>query len=125
MGSIHCALEIIIYKPTAPQLCLLVIDACCSTLFYSRLCPSTAGSSPPPESPIFLCPLLSLSIPLPVVPQCQLSNDRCLLCQTNRVTCLLFHFLALCQCKFIPAVRSNGKLCNDYITIFIECTSKC
>ena len=47
----------------------------CSILFYSRLCPSTAGSSPPPESSNFLCPLLSLSIPLPVVPQCHLSND--------------------------------------------------
>ena len=44
-------------------------------LFYSRLCPSTAGSSPPPESSIFLCPLLSLSIPLLVAPQCHLSND--------------------------------------------------
>ena len=46
-----------------------------SILFYSRLCPSTAGSSPPPESSIFLCPLLSLSIPLPVAPQRHLSND--------------------------------------------------
>ena len=44
-------------------------------LFYSILCPSTAGSSPPPESSIFLCPLLSLSIPLPVAPQCHLSYD--------------------------------------------------
>ena len=44
-------------------------------LFYSRLCPSTAGSSPPPESSIFLCPLLSSSIPLLVAPQCHLSND--------------------------------------------------
>ena len=46
-----------------------------SILFYSRLCPSTAGSSPPPESSIFLCPLLSWFIPLPVAPQCHLSND--------------------------------------------------
>ena len=46
-----------------------------SILFYSRLCPSTAGSSPPPESSTLLCPLLSLSRPLPVVPQCHLSND--------------------------------------------------
>ena len=44
-------------------------------LFYSRLCPSTTGSSPPPESSTFLCPLLSLSIPLLVAPQCHLSND--------------------------------------------------
>ena len=43
-------------------------------LFYSRLCPSTARSSPPPKASNFLCPLLSLSIPLPVVPQCHLSN---------------------------------------------------
>ena len=35
-----------------------------SILFYSRLCPSTARSIPPPESSIFLCPLLSLSIPV-------------------------------------------------------------
>ena len=46
-----------------------------SILFCPGLCPSTAGSSPPPESPIFLCPLLSLSIPLPVAPQCHLSKD--------------------------------------------------
>ena len=37
-------------------------------LFCSRLCPSTAGSSPPPEPSDFLCPLLSLPIPLPVDP---------------------------------------------------------
>ena len=43
-------------------------------LFHSKLCPSSAGSSPPPESPNFLCPLLSLSIPLPVAPQCLLSQ---------------------------------------------------
>ena len=42
---------------------------------YSRLCPSTAASSPLPESSNFLCPLLFLSIPLPVAPQCHLSND--------------------------------------------------
>ena len=33
--------------------------------FCSGLCPSTAGSSPQPESSSFLCPLLSLSILLP------------------------------------------------------------
>ena len=44
-------------------------------LFCSILdCPSIAGSSPPPESFIFFCPLLSLSIPLPVAPQSHLSN---------------------------------------------------
>ena len=41
--------------------------ACGSVLFCSRLCPSTAGSSPLPESSNFLCPLLSLSIPPPDV----------------------------------------------------------
>ena len=46
-----------------------------SILFYFRLCLSTAGSSPPPDSSIFLCPLLSLSIPLLVAPQCHLSNN--------------------------------------------------
>ena len=51
-------------------------DICTSDLvFYSRLCPSTAGSSPPPVSSNFLCPLLSLSIPLLVAPQCHLSDD--------------------------------------------------
>ena len=45
-------------------------------LFHSILgCPSTAGSSPPPESSIFLSPLLSSSIPLLVAPQCHLSHD--------------------------------------------------
>ena len=38
----------------------------CFILFCSRLCPSTAGSNPPSESSNFLCPLLSLSILLPV-----------------------------------------------------------
>ena len=42
--------------------------------FYSRQCPSTARMSPSPESN-FLCPLLSLSIPFPVAPQCHLSSD--------------------------------------------------
>ena len=37
-----------------------------SILFYSRLSPSIAGSSPPPQSSNFLCPLLSLSILLPL-----------------------------------------------------------
>ena len=46
-----------------------------STLFYSRLCPSTVGSSSLQESSIFPCPLLSLSIQLPVAPQCHLSNN--------------------------------------------------
>ena len=46
-----------------------------SILSCSRLCPSIAGSSHPPESSNFLCPLLSLFIPLPVAPQCHLSNN--------------------------------------------------
>ena len=46
-----------------------------SNLFYSGLCHSTAGSTPPPESSSFLCPVLSLSIPLPFALQCHLSND--------------------------------------------------
>ena len=41
-------------------------------LLYYRLCPSTAGNSPLPESSNFLRLLLSLFIPLPVVPQCHL-----------------------------------------------------
>ena len=44
-------------------------------LVYSRLCRSTTGSISPLESAIFLCPLLSSSIPLLVAPQCHLSND--------------------------------------------------
>ena len=43
--------------------------------FYVKLGRSTAGSSPPPQSPTFLCPLLSLSIPFSAAPQCHLSND--------------------------------------------------
>ena len=54
-------------------------------LFYSRLCPCTAGSSPAPESPNFVYPCLSLSIPLPVAPQCHLSND--VVCVCVRVRC--------------------------------------
>ena len=45
-------------------------------LFYSRLCPSTAGRSPPPESSNFFCPLLSLSILLPFAPQCPLLSHN-------------------------------------------------
>ena len=44
-----------------------------STVFYSKLFPST-GSSHLPECPNFLCPLLSLSIRFHVAPQCHLSN---------------------------------------------------
>ena len=43
-------------------------------LFYFRLCPATAGSSPQPQSSISLCPLLSVSTLLTVAPQCHLSN---------------------------------------------------
>ena len=46
-----------------------------SILFCSRLCPSTAESIPLSEFSNFFCLLLSLSIPLPVAPQCHLSND--------------------------------------------------
>ena len=53
----------------------IFLNRCAAILFYSRLCPSTAGSSPPQESSIFLCPLLSSSIPLLVAPQYHLSND--------------------------------------------------
>ena len=80
-----------------------------SILFYSRLCPSTAGSSPPPESSIFLCPLLSSSTPLLVAPQCHLSNDVL-------VFRLILHplsasgWFALCH---ILWVRETGSLiCN-------------
>ena len=41
----------------------------CSTLLCSSLCPSTAGSSPPPESSSFVFPSLSLSFLPPVAPQ--------------------------------------------------------
>ena len=51
------------------------LGGCYSILSYSMLCPSTAGSSPLPESSIFLCPLLSLSILLPFGPPCHLSNN--------------------------------------------------
>ena len=46
----------------------------CSLLFSSRLCPSTAGSSPLPESFNFVCLLLSMSILLLVAPECHLSK---------------------------------------------------
>ena len=55
---------------------------CYAMLCYAMLCYSILGcvlplqeSSPLPEPSIFLRPLLSLSIPLPVAPQCHLSND--------------------------------------------------
>ena len=77
-------------------------------LFYSRLCPSTAGSSPPPESSIFLCPLLSLSIMLLVAPQCHLSNDvlvfRLILHPLSATVLLIVHLLsyirAMCPVHF-------------------------
>ena len=47
----------------------------CSILFYSRLCPSTAESDPPPGSFKFFCPLLSLSINSLLPPQCHLPKD--------------------------------------------------
>ena len=62
------------FKPIAYNECEET-KFCILFYFYSRLCPSTAGSSPPPESSSSLCLLLSLSISLPVASQCHLSND--------------------------------------------------
>ena len=64
-------------------------------LFYSRLCPSIAGSNPPPESSSFLCLLLSLSILLPVAPQCHLANH------------VLVFQLILCPLSAIKEPRSK------------------
>ena len=44
-------------------------------VLYLRLYSSTGASNPSPESSNFLCPLLSLSVPLPVAPQYHLFND--------------------------------------------------
>ena len=89
---------------------VLVNDCSYSIVFYSRLCPSTAGSSPLPESSNFLCPLLSLSIPLPVAPQCHLSNDilifQLILCPSSATLCslvmvhLLFFIRIICPSHF-------------------------
>ena len=72
-----------------------------SILFYSRLCPSTAGSSPLPESSIFLCPLLFLSIPLPVAPQCHFSNNvlvfQLILHPLSATPLLIVHLLSFIQ----------------------------
>ena len=45
------------------------------SIYYSRLCPSTERISPSPDSSVFLYPLLSLSILLPVAQQCHISNN--------------------------------------------------
>ena len=70
-----------------------------SILSCSWLRPSTAESSPPPESSKFLCPLLSLSIPLPVAPQCHLSNDvlvfRLILHPLSATLCFLWSIYCL------------------------------
>ena len=59
--------------------CTLIcaVNVTFSIHFYSisRPCPSIAQNSPPPGSSNFLCPSLSLSIPLPVAPQCHFSNQ--------------------------------------------------
>ena len=78
-----------------------------SILFYSVLCPSTAGRGPPPESSNCLCPLLSLSIPLLVAPQCHLSNDvlvfRLILHPATVLLIVhLFSFIrAMCKAHFL------------------------
>ena len=79
-----------------------------SILFYSRLCPSTTGSSPPPESSISLCPLLSLSIPFLVAPQCHLSNDVL-------VFRLILHPLsALCASNSPSIIFHSGDVSSPY-----------
>ena len=74
--------------PTTFSFCSILF---CSILFYSRLCLCTAGSSPPPESSNFHCPLLPLSIPLPCAPHCHLSNDvlvfQLILCPLSTTLC--------------------------------------
>ena len=52
-----------------PVLCGQCKDWMPRSPFCSRLCPSTAGRSPHPESSILLSPLLSSSVPFPVAPQ--------------------------------------------------------
>ena len=98
-------------------------------LFYSRLCPFTAGSSPPPESTNFLCPLLPLSILLPIAPQCHLSNDvfslptdltpficHSVLLIVHLLSCIWatctahFHFALV---TYWTNVCRSGSLCND------------
>ena len=54
----------------------------CFVVFFTNKCfafailfSSTGGCNPQPGSSNCLCPLLSLSIPFPVAPQCHLSNE--------------------------------------------------
>ena len=72
---LHKALELFNKSRCPHQIQRLVTIVFYSILFHSRLCSSSAGSSPQPESSNFLCPFPSLFIPLPVAPQCHLSND--------------------------------------------------
>ena len=79
-----------------------------SVLFYSRLCPSTAGSSPPPGSSNFLCFLLSLFIPLPAAPQCHLSNDVLVF---QLMLCL---YLLFCDCNAPPIILYSGDVSSPF-----------
>ena len=75
-----------------------------SNLFYFKLCPSTAGNSPPPECSNFPRPLLSLSTPLPAAPLCDLSNHvlifQMTLCPLSATLCFLWpiYCLSLATC---------------------------
>ena len=102
-------------------------------ILYCRLCPSTVGSSPPPESSIFLCPLLSSSIPLLVDPQCHLSNDVLvfrLILHPLSATHFCFHSFFPFR-SFLIALRLFSVfvfvcVCLDFIisaSFFIDCFS--
>ena len=65
-----------------------------SILFYSGLCPATAGSSCLPESSNSLCPLRPLSMPIFVAPQCHPWKDVLvfqLICRTLSATLCFYH----------------------------------
>ena len=94
-------------------------------LFCFRLCPSSAGSSPPPESNFF-CLLLSLSIPLPVAPQSSLQRYSCLLTDVTPFICHYIYYLSFGRCVqpisilhlgyILDYVCHSGSLPNDGVT---------
>ena len=67
---------------------------------------------PTPESSIFLCPLLSLSIPLPVVSQCYLSNAVLVFRQILHIHPLsaTLCFLASIVTSFVVVVVGFGEV---------------
>ena len=97
-----------------------------SILFYSRLCPSTAASSPPSEPSNFLSPLLSLStaghvcVQSVVMHMCLCVCFLCVCVLVCACVCVRACVHVLCVCVLCVCVRTHMCIFN---LLFCMCFS--